>query len=222
MWLAGWGHVFENYSRATRIVQLPGDLDAVAEPNAFFGNLRSFLAVGKDPDISVGDYDLPDPFGAKHLIDHYGTYPLLANWFPDLTRRILRESINRVRSEFLNLKVKTLKDLLKNRKFAYEQTLNMLIRSYDHDNDKWIHDVRRHPLGSLQDDASFRGYRECLDQIERTERMLKVLWRVLNKPADQKDYPRFVERYHVLDRISTSIREAAATTIRSLLGLRSY
>ncbi|MCK5581093.1 MAG: hypothetical protein KAJ18_07450, partial [Candidatus Omnitrophica bacterium] len=35
-WLAGWGHVLDNYPETERIVQIPGDLDYVNEDVEFF------------------------------------------------------------------------------------------------------------------------------------------------------------------------------------------
>jgi len=125
--------------------------------------------------------------------------------------------------------VGTLKSLLKTRKFAYEQTLNMLIRSWDHTNKCWKHKITKMDLGIVSDDNSFRKYEDCLDQIERTERMLKLLWREINIiPEDlletdpqeyEEKYQEYIDLYDRLDRRSTSIRENARIIIRNILGL---
>jgi hypothetical protein len=293
MWLSGWGYVIDKFVEkgVSRIVQLPGDVESVKDEQDFFNSLKEFIAFGDPWDIIIGDFSSGSRFNAKDLIDWYGTYALMANWFPDITQAILKLRLNKPRSEFLNIRVETLSTLLEYRKFAYEQTLNMLIRSWDPDKgnqllfsvgsdlvgeldkcemptrlreqfqgcgkaltpqtlvdvrqagsnwiivdaDKkyfvqsenqtlnvyegqgdWRYEIFRHMLGEFRDDSSFREYRVCLDQIERTERMLKLLWREINEPTSQSEKD-FIEDYHALDRRSTSIRENARIIIRNLL-----
>jgi hypothetical protein len=226
MWLAGWGYVLDNpeTKEDDRIVQLPGDIDTVSGQDgsreAFFNELGAFISRGTW-DFIIGDFASGDMFNAKELIDLYGTYALMANWFPDVAQasRLAPLKLNRLRSEFINIRVSTLKDLLKVRKFAYEQTLNMLIRSWDFGNNQWKFEITKKDLGIIKDDSSFRQYRDCLDQIERTERMLKLLWREIHEPGF-KDPDKFIEEYDRLDRRSTSIRENARIIILNLLELR--
>ena len=217
MWLHGWGHVIDNYS-VNRIILLPGDLSALRDPNEFFKRkLRHFINLDR-ADIILGDFTTGEEHSAKDLIDQYGTLPLMANWFPEAARKILQKPIQHPRTEFLNFDQKTLKDLLANRKFAYEQTLNMLIRIwYEQGEDYWEFSVDVEPLGQVQDESGFRKYRDCLDQIERMERMLKVLWReknwdVSNPPSEDK-----ISRFEYLDKRSTSIRETARIIIKNML-----
>lgn len=227
MWLAGWGYVIDTFenSKEDRIVQLPGDIDAVSGKDgsreSFFDELRAFITGGGPRwDIVIGDFASGNTFNAKELIDLYGTYALMANWFPDVAQASRQPpvSLNKLRSEFLNIKIETLKVLLGERKFAYEQTLNMLIRSWSFDNKTWKYKVTKLDLGILKDDSKSRQYRDCLDQIERTERMLKLLWRETYEPQypNQQD---FIDQYDRLDRRSTSIRESARIIIRNLLNL---
>lgn len=216
----------------SRIIQLPGDIDSVKHNNDFFNQLKGFIAHTKF-DIVIGDFSTEGRFNAKDLIDSYGTYALLANWFPEVTQAILQLPLNKPRSEFLNVRTNTLKKLLDVRKFAYEQTVNMLIHSWDFKRGKWKFKIHSHKLGVLTDDGSFREYTECLDQIERTERMIKLLWREIHKPSDDSTnksrtkrngskkkeniYQDFIDIYHVLDKRSTSIRENARIIISNLL-----
>jgi hypothetical protein len=72
-------------------------------------------------------------------------------------------------------------------------------------------------LGEFRDEEGFRKYTDCLDQIERMERMLKMLWREKNKPKNQASEPEFIDRYETLDLRSTSIRENARIIIQNLL-----
>ena len=224
MWLAGWGYVIDNLEQYDRIVQVPGDIVAVHDEIAFFAALEVFLSLGEGCELAVGDFSSDTKFSSKDLIDQYGTYVLLANWFPSFTKALLRMQLNRPRSEFLNLKIATLRHLLTFKKFAYEQTLELLFRSWDFERQKWKHRITRHVLGTLRDEDAFRQYRGTLDQIERTERILKLLWREMNQPQELSDLAavqRFLDEYQRLDRISSSSRETAAVTIRSLLGIAS-
>lgn len=227
-WLAGWGHVLDNYPQAERIILLPGDLDYVNDDVNFFNNLKGFIET-TSADIAIGDFGTGDKYSAKSLVDTYGSYPLLANWFPEVSRSIRSLPLHRLRSEFLNIKTSVLRDLLiNNRNFAYEQTLNFLIKSWNHDEAKWRHHISTYPLGSLSDNKSFRDYRACIDQIERIERMLSLLWREIKEPkkkngiSDKKfeeQYTVFSNEYDNLFDKSNSIIETARTTIRALLGV---
>ncbi|MDP2653415.1 MAG: hypothetical protein Q8Q08_05220 [Candidatus Omnitrophota bacterium] len=227
-WLAGWGHVLDHYPEAERIVQIPGDLDYVNEDVKFYDNLGGFIEATSS-DIAIGDFGTGDKYSAKSLVDTYGSYPLLANWFPEISRSIRSLPLHRPRSEFLNIKTSVLRDLLiNNRNFAYEQTLNFLIKSWSYDQAKWKHQISTYPLGSLSDNKSFRDYRTCVDQIERIERMLSLLWREIKEPqkgAEESDkefeeqYTVFSNQYDLLVGKSNSIIDTARTTIRALLGV---
>jgi len=227
-WLAGWGHVLDHYPQVERIVQIPGDLDYVNEDVEFYNNLSGFIRT-TNADITIGDFGTGDKYSAKSLVDTYGSYPLLANWFPEISRSIRSLPLHRSRSEFLNIKTSVLRDLLiNNRNFAYEQTLNFLIKSWNFDEAKWKYKISTYSLGSLSDNKSFRDYRVCLDQIERIERMLSLLWREIREPkkkngvSDKKfeeQYTVFSDEYDKLYAKSNSIIETARTTLRALLGV---
>lgn len=242
MWLAGWGYVLDTYGdeeEVSRLILLPGDIEEIKDNAAyFFRDLKSFIRA-TEPEIVIGDYDTGNRYSAKELIDWYGTYSLLANWFPEISKSIQNLPLRRPRSEFLNVDKHTLAELLRYRKFAYEQTLNMLIRLWD--GKKWKYKPHPHFLGTFHDDKTFRQYRGALDQIERTERMLRVLWKEQYEPKEpvkppssrnkaatkkyekeyekyKKEYKKFSDEYDKLDRASTGIRENARITIRALLG----
>jgi hypothetical protein len=229
-WLTGWGHVLDHYPEVDRIVQIPGDIDFVHEDISFYDNLKEFIKTTSS-DIAIGDFTPGDKNSAKSLVDTYGTYSLLANWFPEISKGILTLSLNRPRSEFLNIKTSVLRELiLKNRNFAYEQTLNFLIKSWDYLQNTWKYNISVFPLGSLADVTSFRNYRGCINQIERTERMLSLLWREINEPKKkpgkiehdkqfEERYIRFSDKYEKLIDRSKNISETARITIRALLGV---
>ncbi|MBI1925115.1 hypothetical protein HYR99_12815 [Candidatus Poribacteria bacterium] len=113
MWLDGWGYIIDQYPEATRIVQLPGDIDTLVDPPDFYSSLGG-LILATDSDIVIGDFRTGERYSAKELIDIYGTYPLLASWFPKISEIIRKIPLLKPRSEFLNIKVSTLKDLLSN------------------------------------------------------------------------------------------------------------
>jgi len=98
-WLSGWGHVLDNYPEVERIVQIPGDLDYVNEDVEFYDNMKQFLET-TESDIAIGDFGTGNKYSAKGLVDTYGTYPLLANWFPEVSQRIMSLPLHRPRSEF--------------------------------------------------------------------------------------------------------------------------
>jgi hypothetical protein len=239
MWLHGWGKIIDDNKKVSdtkkirRIVQIPGDLENVSNRKIMYRKLEDFVKLDVDAetgrywDIALGDFQT-DTYSSKNLIDVYGTLPLLANWFPLLSEKIFSLELYKPRTEFLNLRVEFLEDHLKNfRKFAYEQTLNMLIHSWDFKkkNLKEEYKIKIFPLGEIKDDSGFRGYQGCLDQIERTERMLKLLWREkeAEKWKDDKNAPSerefrdFIDRYDRLTQRSQAICETAKVTIRSLL-----
>lgn len=226
-WLSGWGHVLDNYPEAERIIQLPGDMDHVNDDVSFYDNLRDFIEITSS-DIAIGDFGTGDKYSSKSLVDTYGSYSLIANWFPMISQSIKSLPLHRPRSEFLNIKTPVLRELLiSNRNFAYEQTLNFLIKSWDFSTAKWKYNISISPLGSLSDNKSIRDYRSCIDQIERIERMLSLLWRELKEPVknvsigdiEYEDlYNIFCNEYDNLRTKSKGIMETARTTIRALLG----
>jgi hypothetical protein len=227
-WLAGWGYVLDHYPDAERMVQIPGDLDYVNEDVAFYDNLGKFIE-RTDSDIAIGDFGTGDKYSSKSLVDTYGSYPLLANWFPEISKSVRSLPLHRSRSEFLNIKTSVLRELLiKNRSFAYEQTLNILIKSWDYEAAKWIYHISVSPLGSLSDNKSVRDYRSCIDQIERIERMLSLLWREIKEPKKKNNigdkdfeqrYTVFSNEYDNLYAKSKGIMETARITLRALLGV---
>ena len=80
----------------------------------------------------------------------------------------------------------------------------------------------------MSDNKSFRNYRSCVDQIERIERMLSLLWREIKAPkkldgvTDKKfeeQYTVFSNEYDKLYSKSKGIMDTARTTLRALLGV---
>ena len=234
MWLHGWGKIIDDNEalsqekKIERIIQLPGDLTSISNRKEFYANLEKFCIADCDIhkkrcyDIVVGDFKTKEFIG-KNLIDLYGTFPLLANWFPEISKEIFSLPLYKPRTEFLNLRVDTLRELLKNhRPFSYEQTLNMLINSWDNYKKAWKYKIKCFNLGYIQDDSGHRLYQGCLDKVERTERMLKNVWRQTHPLVDtenNQEFREFMDNYDSLYQRSQAICETARITIRSLLGL---
>lgn len=232
-WLDGWGWVLEQTTEprsAHRAVLLPGDLQDLANEQEFFGRLQQFAEADGQPFI-VGDYGSTKPQSTKELIDIYGVFPLVANWFPEAWRAIRSLHIRKARSEFLNIRAPELGELLRSRVFAYEQTLNMLIIQWhacwrDANEDfreadrRWKERVGVVHLGNLSDEGSARDYRGAIDQIERTERMLRHLWRDIREwkvSQDPEKFRKLVDDYERLDGRSTRIRDAARLSLWAML-----
>jgi hypothetical protein len=292
-WLAGWAvalgllpctGVRDDQTRTLdkphdddRIILLPGDIEAVARPVQFFNaSLPAFLDQGGVRDIVVGDFEAGEKLASKDLVDLYGTYPLLALWFPEIAAEVRDLSIWKPRSEWVSVRARVLRSLLSNRRFAYEQTLNMLIRSWevskrghaesdetnsqagaaagraedsaaagDSKRPRRIYEVADFSLGEFADDSSERNIPGAIDQIERTERMLKMIWReikfgevaadakegaekVSSDPQSaeyKKEYRRIylkeaakiLEDYDRLEATSRAIEAAARVTVLSLI-----
>lgn len=215
MWLHGWGYIIDNFPLVDRIILLPGDIDMAANPKQFYSLLSGFINLSDPFEIIIGDFDLGDKFGSKFLIDQYGSYQLLANWFPKFTQTIFQIPLKRPRSEFLNVKKEVLRELLRQRKFAYEQTINLLLSAWDHEKNSWKYNVNTLSLGEIKDDSSHRHYIGALNQIERTERLIKLRWREIFKGKSN-----FYEDFRKLNRQSNATRESCEITIQTLLGIR--
>jgi hypothetical protein len=186
--------------------------------------LREFCEKA-DPenDIYIGDYSV-DIDSAKELIDKHGTYPFLAIWFPGYYKHLIRLNIKRPRSEFLNIKLATLEDCIVGpRKFSYEQTITILFQAW-----KKRYKVEKIDLGKVTDEKGFRALLGVLEQIERMERMIKLLWRDNKKEEIQQNYPDNDIPTHVIDEMideidridnkSQLIRKSSLLTIRAMLG----
>jgi len=217
MWLNGYGKIIDDKLNdpkddTTSVLQIPGDLEDVPDFPSFLNSLSDLRrGIENDWDFAIGDFDVESQ-GSKHLIDVYGTYPLFFNWFPDIARTIRHvDRIQRPRSEFIGATIEFLsKMLLLKRKFAYEQTMVFLIHALSDRKRRWR--IGRVDLGTIKDFEAGRGFRAANDQIERTERMLKLLWREMN--GGDKFNIRDFER---LDRRSTAIREAAIVSLENFL-----
>jgi len=219
MWLSGLGEAFEDATRTLAhddvFFLIPGDFDFST------GAGRQALALLKEIPLKVlnnecaiclGEIQVPLN-SAKQLIDTYGTYGLLYNWFPAEAKGIRRHT-DKPRTEFFAANYETLKfSLIPNRWYAYEQTLIILLQNMNGENA--VRDIKKVPLGLLTDEEATRStLAAAMMQVERTERALKLFWR---EQAIGRGRPNWQDEFRSLDAQSASVRDAAMVILRRVL-----
>jgi hypothetical protein len=209
MWYAGLGAAFERGKAGDVYWLIPGDFNyGTSMGQDVLSRLHDLpeIILELDQDLCIGeietDYDNP-----KHLIDTYGTFAMLYNWFPTQAREI-RQYTERPRSEFFAVRHEFLGELLTQRWYPYEQTVVMLLRAVFRQKQ-----ISRFFVGNISD---LPEGRECLSsawqQVERTERVLKTVW-----SEHHKSRPGWIERYRELEAHSELIRRSALTILQNLL-----
>lgn len=215
MWLAGLGEAFDNKSTTDDVFWLiPGDFNYAS--NTGHEVLKQLEAIpttveSGDAELCLGEIDV-GVNSSKQLIDTYGTYGLLYNWFPAEAQGI-RRLTDKPRSEFFAISHDYLKTVLvKQRWYAYEQTIVILLQGMQ--GDRPMREIRKFRLGDLADDSAHRdGLASAMQQVERTERVLKLYWRELNERQD----PLWPERFRRLDHQSEQIRGSAMVILQQIL-----
>jgi hypothetical protein len=209
MWYTGLGAAYEHGGAGDVYWLIPGDFN-YGSPlgrevlNKIEGLPQSVLTNGED--ICIGEV-MMDVNGSKQLIDTYSTFAFLYNWFPQEAQEI-RKATNRPRSEFFAIRHSFLKEALQSRWYAYEQTLVLLLEAVA--NKKCI---RRLSLGDISDLPQGQDSLEAaMAQVERTERVLKKLWREWNHPSSNWE-----REYFELAQGSNRIRYAAINILARLL-----
>lgn len=210
MWLAGFGEAYDERGTGDDAYWLiPGDFDyADGEGPNVLQKLPTLpeAVIDHDQDICLGEISVPVN-SSKQLIDTYGTYGLLYNWFPHEAQEI-RERTDKPRTEFFAISHSFLREVLRQRWYAYEQTIVTLLHAVI--GKKRIH---KETLGSISDLPQGRDtLAAAMQQVERTERVLKLFWRERNQ--QQSDWS---ERFKKLDSQSGQIRGAALVILENLL-----
>jgi hypothetical protein len=210
MWYTGLGAAYERGGPDDVYWLIPGDFNyGSAIGREVLGHLHDLpeICVELKQDVCIGEiatsHDHP-----KHLIDTYGTFALLYNWFPTEAREI-RQYTERPRSEFFAVRHAFLGELLNRRWYAYEQTVVTLLHAvFDQKR------ISRFFVGNICDLPEGReSVASAQQQVERTERVLKTLWRERNEGD-----PAWVARYRELETQSEQIRRAGMNILESLLG----
>jgi hypothetical protein len=210
MWYSGLGAAFERGESEDIYWLIPGDFNyGSAVGKEVLSRLHDLpeicLELGQD--ICIGEI-VTDHCHSKRLIDTYGTFALLYNWFPAEAREI-RQYTEWPRSEFFAVRHSFLRDVLRQRWFAYEQTVVMLLQAVF--NNKRI---CRFSVGQISDLPEGReSLASSMQQVERTERVLKTIWRERN--AARRDWS---EEYRRLESQSEQVRQGAVIVLKHVLG----
>ncbi|MGD8909597.1 MAG: hypothetical protein PVI92_09625 [Chromatiales bacterium] len=217
MWLAGFGSTFDRAIDASEEIEeedifwlIPGDFDYASDKGQEV--LKNMYLIPEsimtDSEFCIGQLEM-HPNSSKHLIDTYGTYGLLFNWFPAEAYEMRKIGIIRPRSEFFAIHHRFLRGaLIDHRWFAYEQTIALLLQA----GDRRMSTVS---LGGITDPSESRdSLTGALQQIERTERVLKVAWRDKKMRDRANDW---VKDFRILEERSKEIIGAAITILNNSL-----
>ena len=121
----------------------------------------------------------------------------------------IRELTERPRSEFFAVRHDFLHEALRQRWYAYEQTVVMLLQAVFDKNR-----ISRFLVGNISDLAEGReSLASAMQQVERTERVLKSVWRQHHHPKAG-----WTEEYRRLELQSEQVRRAALVILQNLLG----
>jgi len=209
MWYTGLGAAFENGAPDDVYWLIPGDFNyGTAGGKEVLGRLHDLpeIILELKQDLCIGEIET-DHNNSKQLIDTYGTFALLYNWFP-VEAQAIRQYTERPRSEFFAIRHSFLGEALRQRWFAYEQTVVMLLQAVF--NDKRI---SRFFVGNISDLPEGReSIAAAMQQVERTERVLKTLWRERNHAKAG-----WLDQYRVLETQSEQARTTALGILKHAL-----
>ena len=208
MWYTGLGRAFQQGSPQDVYWLIPGDFNyGTSTGQAVLDRLHDLpeIILDLDQDICVGEI-ATDHNHPKQLIDTYGTFALLYNWFPAEAQEI-RQFTERPRSEFFAVRHSFLREALQRRWYPYEQTVVLLLQATFGGGR-----ISRFFVGDICDLPEGREpLSSAIQQVERTERVLKSLWRERNQ-----EQPGWVEAYRLLEDRSESCRRTALTILQNL------
>jgi hypothetical protein len=206
MWCSGLGMAFEQGGPEDVYWLIPGDFNyGTRVGREVLGRLHDLpeIVLELEQDICIGEI-ATDHNNSKQLIDTYGTFALLYNWFPAEAQEI-RRFTERPRSEFFAVRHAFLREVLTQRWYPYEQTVVMLLARKR---------ITRFFVGNISDLPDGReSFASAMQQVERIERVLKSLWRECSLAK-----PGWVQEYHVLEARSEQIRRSGLTILENLSG----
>lgn len=209
MWYSALGQAYDRGSEGDVYWMIPGDFDYGSQMGQeVLSRLHDLpeILLDLDQDLCVGEITT-DHNNPKQLIDTYGTFALMYTWFPAEAQEI-REYTERPRSEFFAIRHQFLGHVLRQRWYAYEQTVVSLLHAvFNHKR------ISRFCVGQITDlHDGGETLASALQQVERTERVLKTLWR----ERHQSD-PGWIGHYRILEARSEEVRRAALTVLENLL-----
>ncbi|MBL9174323.1 MAG: hypothetical protein JNL10_12365 [Verrucomicrobiales bacterium] len=209
MWYSGLGQAYDRGDSDDVYWLIPGDFNYGSQVGQeVLSRLHDLpeILLDLDQDFCVGEITT-DHNNPKQLIDTYGTFALLYTWFPREAQEI-REYTERPRSEFFAIRHEFLGHILRQRWFAYEQTMVTLLHAVFQQKR-----ISRFCVGQITDlHDGGETLASALQQVERTERVLKTLWR-----ARHESDPGWIARYRDLERQSEIVRRTAQTLLQNLL-----
>ena len=210
MWYSGLGLACEQGNSGDVYWLIPGDFNyGSAAGREVLNRLHELpeIIVDLSHEFCVGEITT-DHNNSKQLIDTYGTFALLYNWFPKEAQEV-RQITERPRSEFFAIGHNFLREVLRQRWYAYEQTMVMLLRAaFTHKQ------ISKFCVGSISDLPQGReSFASAVQQVDRTERVLKSLWLEWNQPKMG-----WAEQYFLLQTQSDQVRRTALLVLRNLLG----
>lgn len=208
-WYTGLGEAFQRGRKNDAYWLIPGDFNYGSSiGHNVLGHLHDLpeICMELNQDICIGEIHT-DHNNSKQLIDTYGTFALLYNWFPQAAHEI-RAVTERPRSEFFALQHGFLGQLLNWRWYAYEQTVVMLLHAV------WGNKaISRFFVGEISDLPTGQdSLNSAMQQVERTERVLKTIWR--DRHHLEKDWSK---RYRELEAKSDQVRNTAHMLLENLL-----
>ncbi|HTL59343.1 MAG TPA: hypothetical protein VL361_26965 [Candidatus Limnocylindrales bacterium] len=210
MWNTGLGLAFEQGGTEDVYWLIPGDFDyGSAVGREVLARLHDLpeIVLELNQDLCIGEI-ATDHSNSKQLIDTYGTFALLYNWFPGEAQEI-RQFTERPRSEFFAVRHEFLGDVLAHRWYPYEQTVVMLLQAIFNKRK-----ISRFFVGNISDlPEGKESLASAIQQVERTERVLKALWRERNQSNRN-----WLQQYQALEVQSEQVRRAAIVVLQNLLG----
>jgi hypothetical protein len=211
MWYSGLGMAFEKGGPDDVYWLIPGDFNyGSSMGQEVLSRLHDLpeIIVELEQDLCIGEIET-DNTNHKHMIDIYGTFALLYNWFPAEAQEI-RRFTERPRSEFFAIRHSFLREVLTQRWYAYEQTLVMLLSAVFSKKR-----ISRFFVGNISDLPEGReSLGSAMQQVERTERVLKTLWRERHQLSHG-----WIDRYRTLENQSEQVRRTALTVFQNSVGL---
>ena len=210
MWYSGLGQAFEKGKPGDVYWLIPGDFNyGTAVGQEVLGRLHDLpeIILELDQDLCIGEI-ATDHNNSKQLIDTYGTFALLYNWFP-VEGQEIRQFTERPRSEFFAVRHEFLAEVLGQRWYPYEQTVVMLLQAVFARKK-----ITRFFVGNVSDLPTGReSFASAMQQVESTERVLKSVWRERNANGAG-----WIERYYELALRSEPVRRGALIVLENMLG----
>jgi hypothetical protein len=210
MWYAGLGQAFEQGRKGDVYWLIPGDFNYGSPAGKhILSHLHDLpeICLELEQDVCIGEI-VTDHNNPKQVIDTYGTFALLYHWFPQEAQEI-RQYTERPRSEFFAIRHEFLEQMLHRRWYAYEQTVVVLLQAvFDR------RAISRFSVGDISDLPQGReSLASAMQQVERTERVLKSVWRERHQTEGD-----WIARYRELEYQSEQVLRTALTILQNLLG----